>query len=335
MARRERTTALPRSRPRGKRGEQAPRFAGVAWTEQRLRALIIGGAGVLLIAVLGAFAFGIYNEQVLRPQQVVLQVGDEKTRLNYYADRLLPWLQENSSSGVSTSVLEEQLLAKLEEESLTLLLAEERGITISDADINQGIADSLGITGAGGASFDALYRQKRDELKMSDASYRDMVKASIAHDRLLAEIRDELPAEGEQFELRTVVLNSKEKADEIFGRIEGGEDIGSVAQSESNDLDSRQQDGIMPPEPAELLPANVRAAVQGKNRGDLLGPVEVAGNWWVFRIERKENIPFTEAQRDQVAELELKKLIAEKRPQVSIKRSLDASDVNWARGQVQ
>jgi len=333
MARRERTTALPRQRPRGKRGDNAPRFAGISWTEARLRSLIIGVAGVMLVAVIAAFAYRLYDQQVLRPQQVVLQVDGEKVRLNYYADRLLPWVQENSSSGISTSVLEDQLLGKLEEESLTLLVAQDRGITVSEDDINQGIAQTLGVTGASGSSFDTLYRQKRDELKMSDANYRRMVKASVAHDRVMAQLREGLGAEGEQFELRTVVVESKEKGDDVLKRIQGGADIGSIAQTESNDLQTRQQDGIMPPEPLSLLPDNVQAAVQGKGQGDVIGPIEVAGNWWVFRIERKTNIAYTDAQKDQLAQQQLDKLIAEKRQQVKIQRSLDASDVRWAEGQ--
>ncbi|MGE5596958.1 MAG: SurA N-terminal domain-containing protein [Hyphomicrobiales bacterium] len=335
MARRERTTALPRPRPRAVKRDAGRRFAGIEWTESRLRALIIGGAGLLLIAVLGALGWRIYDQQVRRPEQVVLSVGDEQVRLKYYADRLLPWLQENGQSGQSTSVLEDALLSKLEEEALTLAIASERGITITDDDVNQGIAESLGIQQAtSGGSFDTLYRQKLDELKMSDSSYRRMTRASVAHDKVIDSIKQEIGDKGEQLELRTIVVDSKEKADEILGRIQGGEDMGTIAQSESNDLESRQKDGIMTPQPESLLPESVRGAVQGKGAGELLGPVQVETNWWVFRIERREEMPYTEGQKDQLAQDRLDQLIANQRLKTQPKRSLDADDIAWAEDQV-
>lgn len=333
MARRERTTALPRHRPRPVRHDGSRRILGVDVSEHAMRLGILGLAAVLLVAVIGTLGWRIYDANIRHPKSVILSVGGEQVRLNYYADRLLPWLQENSASGTSTGVLEDQLVTKLEEEELIKLVAAERGITISDADINEGIASSIGV-GTSSGTFDAVYRDKLKTLKMSDASYRRMIAASLANDRLLEQIRTELGSEGEQLELRTVVLPSQEEAEAVLARIKGGEDMGTIAQKESNHLESRQQDGVMQPEPESLLPENIRAAVAGKSAGELLGPVEVERNWWVFRIERRESIAYTEAQKDQLAQDELDRLVAEKRSNTSIKRSLDAKDVEWAEGQV-
>ncbi len=328
-ARRERTTALPRHRPRPAKDSGVRRFAGIDWTESRLRALILGTAGVLLVAVVAAIGWRVYDDQVRTPNQVVLDVGGEQFKLSYYADRLLPWLQANQSSGIATAVLEEQLLSKLEEEALTLAIARERGIEITQDDINQGIADSLGISAATG-SFDALYRQRLDETGMSDANYRRMVEASVANDKLLEQIRAELPASGEQVELRAVVVQSREEADKVVERINGGEDMGAIAQELSIDLQSRQEDGIMQAQPPELLPESVASALEGKNTGELLGPVQVNSVWWVFRVERRAELPYAEGHKDSLAQLRLDELIAEKRMQTTIKRQLDADDIRWA-----
>ncbi|MCK9519509.1 MAG: SurA N-terminal domain-containing protein [Dehalococcoidia bacterium] len=328
-ARRERTTALPRHRPRASAQTSGRRVAGIEWTEGRLRALIMGTAAVLLIAVIAALGWRIYDQQVRTPNQVILQVGDQQFKLNYYTDRLLPWLQTNQASGASASILEEQLLGKLEEEALTIAIARDRGIEITAADINQGIANSLGISAATG-SFDTLYRQKLDETGMSDANYRRMVEASVANDKLLEQLRAEVGDKGEQLELRTIVVGTKEEAEATIARINDGEDMGTIAQGLSNDLESRQQDGLMPPEPAGLLPTAVAAAAEGKPTGEILGPVEVQGNWWVFRIERREEMDYSEPQKGQLAQLRLDELIAEKRAQVDITRSLDADDIRWA-----
>jgi parvulin-like peptidyl-prolyl isomerase len=328
-ARRERTTALPRHKPRSSAHAGGRHFAGIEWTEKRLRALIMGGAAVLLVAVIAALGWRVYDQQVRTPNQVILQVGGQEFKLTYYADRLLPWLQENQSSGASTAILEEQLLGKLEEEALTIEIARDRGLAATDDEINQGIADSLGISTATG-NFDTLYRQKLDETRMSDANYRRMVAASVANDKVLEQLRGEVGAQGEQLELRSIIVGSKEEADAVLERVRGGEDMGAVAQELSKDLESRQQDGLMVPQPEKLLPTSVATAASGKGAGELLGPVEVQGNWWVFRIERREEIAYSETQKGQLAQLRLDELVAEKRGQVKIERNLDAADISWA-----
>ncbi|MCC7365483.1 MAG: SurA N-terminal domain-containing protein [Dehalococcoidia bacterium] len=350
MSRRERTTALPRQRPRATRRETSRRFAGIEWTESKLRALIIGAGGLGVFLVVFGFGYIIYDQQVGRPNQVVLDVGDDEVKLSYYADRLYPWILENQQSGLGAALLETQLLSKLETELLTEQLAEKRGIQITDQDVNQGIAEALGIAGAAsGNSFDTLYRQELETQKMSDSNYRRMVHASIANDRLLELFKGEVGAEGEQLELRTIVVtpdasagnptqDARDRAQALLDRINAGEDMGTIAQTESADLTSRQQDGLMQPEPAELLPQALADALAGKAPGDLVGPIEVAGDtstaFWIVRIERKETIAYSDAQKDQLAQIRLDDAIAQERTATEITRDLDSDDIEWAEGQL-
>ena len=347
MARRERTTALPRHRPRGTKQETQRRFLGIALTEGRLRALILGTAGFALFVLLFAFGYRIYEDQVGRPNQVVLSVNDRDVKLSYYADRLLPWIRENQQSGISLTVLEDQLLNKLETELIIQEVAEERGIVITEADINQGIAESLGVSGGG--SFDSLYRQKLEDERMSDGSYRRMVAASVANDRLLDQLKGEVGESGEQVELRTIVITpeaegddpvgaARQKAEDLLARVQDGEDMGAIAQAESADITTRQQDGLMLPEPEALLPEAVGEALAGKGEGELLGPIEVDTGtgvaFWVVRIERREEIEYTEPQREDLAQMRLDEAIAQKRANADIDRDFDASDARWAEGQL-
>lgn len=350
MARRERTTALPRPRPR-LRQAQGRRFGRMDWTEDRLRLLVYAIGALAILGLVAAFATLLYSQQVGRPNQVVLRVGDQDARLSYYADRLLPWLRQNQSAGLTTNVLEDQLLAKIETELVTEILARERGITISDADINQGIGETLGIAAvSSGASFDALYRQKLKDDRISDANYRRMVRASVANTRLLDLFRGEVGTNGEQVRLRTIVITpdaaagaganeaARQKAQALLDQVRGGADMGTLAQTQSSDINTRQQDGLMLPEPEALLPTPVRDAVAGKNPGELLGPIQLQDSngtaYWVVRIERREVVDYTEAQKGELAQQRLDAAIEQKRSSLTIKRQLDAQDVQWAEGQL-
>ena len=137
---------------------------------------------------------------------------------------------------------------------------------------------------------------------------------------------------GELLTLRSIIVETKEKADEVISRIGAGEDFGTVAQQESADLESRQQDGVLAPAPTPLLPESLRKATEGKQAGtEVLGPIEVGNAFWVIRIEKRDPAgAYSPGNQDQLAATRLEELITAKRSQVTISRSLDADDVTWA-----
>jgi parvulin-like peptidyl-prolyl isomerase len=276
--------------------------------------------------------WGQYTERYVRPNETVLTVGGEKVSLRYYTDRLRPWLEQNATSGASSALLEQSLLVKLEDEELIKLIAQDRGITITDDDITNAIAADLGVeVGGDGSAFDNLYRERLRTTDMSEGNYRRLVRAQVANDRVKAQLIADLGETGEFVTLRTIVLDSEEKATEIRAKIAAGEDMGTLAQTESLDLTSRQVDGLMVPDPPGLMPEAIRTAIEGKPEGEVLEPVQVENNWWVFRIEKREPAsPYSEQNKDQLAEIELQRLLDEKRAQTTIDRSLDGDDIAWA-----
>jgi peptidyl-prolyl cis-trans isomerase C/foldase protein PrsA len=332
MARRERTTGLPRPRRR-ERAVSGRRFAGITWDERHVRLGIIGVSAALLFLVLALFGNRCYEDKIGRPNSVVLTVGDQKVKLSYYADRLVQFLQAQQGTGTSVATAEQALLTKLEEEALTIEVAKDRGITITDDDVTQAIAEDLGVpAGGSGSAFDSLYRQRLKTLKISDSNYRRLTRASVANKRLLDSFSQEVGSTGELVTLRAIVVNDRATADAIVQRLQGGEDFGTIAQTESSDLDSRQRDGLMQPQPAQLLPDSVRTAIEGKSAGqDLIGPVEVQNNFWVFRIDKRDpGGQYTDQQTTQLAQIKLDAAITAKRTSLKITRNLSDSDITWA-----
>lgn len=333
MARRDRTTGLPRPRPRQKTSTAA-RFAGITWDERNIRNAIVGAAVALLVIVLGAFSYQLYQDHIARPRSTVLAVDGIHYKLSYYADRLPAFLQANQQSQ-SVALIEEGLLTKLEEEALTILAGRDNGISLSYDDVTKAIADDFGVpVGGTGSSFDTLYRQRLKTQNISDGSYRKQAEAAEVNKRLLAKYTADLGDSGELVTLRVVLSNSQDAAQKVFDRIKGGEDMGAIAQTESLDLESRQQDGKLPADPEILYPDAVRAAMAGKGAGELLGPIKVESNYWVIRIESRDTQPYSETQKTQVAQTKLDDAIKAKRSQVKIDRSLDPDDIKWAEGQV-
>lgn len=332
MARRERTTALPRQRPREAR--PGARGGFFLTTEETLRLLILGGASLLLVIVLGLLGWRWYDQTFRVPEKVILQVGDERFRLKYYADRLFPYAQSVAGSGINLGLAEQQLLTQLENEAIVNAIARERGITVKPDDVTNEIASQLGVpAGGAGTTFDTLYRQRLQSLTMSDANYRRWVEAQVYRKKLKDAILADIGDTTEMVTLRTIITTTEDEAKAALARIQAGEDMGTVAQTASKDLNSRQKDGIMDPEPPALLPAAVQAAIEGKPAGsEIIGPVQLAnGDWWILRIEKRDpNATPSDTQKSQLADLRIDELIKEKRATITIRRNITSSDFRWA-----
>jgi parvulin-like peptidyl-prolyl isomerase len=332
MARRERTTALPKARVKPQASRERG-FAGLDWSEQQQRFAILGGAVALLLVILGFIAYYVYDQRVATPNKVVLAVGAEDVKLSYYAGRLGPFVQANARSGSSVQLLEDDMLNKLEREALIVQAARGRGIALGDNDVQQFIATQLGVpVGGSGSSFDTLYRNQLRTQKMSDANFRRMKRAELAETKLKDAIKADVGDKGDQYTLQVVALTAKDAADKIVDRAKKGEDLGTLAQTESLDPTSRQKNGLNPPEPFELLPESIRKAIEAKQPGELLGPVQVQEIWWVFRIDRKEPLDYSDVQKDQLSSERLDALVKKQREELasSIRRDLNADDIKWA-----
>ena len=329
MTRRDRTTGLPRQRERAGAAQQRT-FLGLHWTDTYTRLAILGAIVVLGLVVLGMIAYRWYDENVALPNHVVLRVDDIEYDLAYYTERLPSFAQANPS--LTAGFREPALLNKLEEEALTILAARERGVDLSDNAVTAWIAEDLGVpVGGSGSSFDTLYRQRLRTLGLSNDDYRRLAIAQLSDEELIAILREERGPTGETYTLRVVSVPERADADAIYTRIEAGEDMGTIAQTESNDLASRQEDGLTEPTPIELYQDNVQEALVGLDENALVGPVEVGNNFWILRIERiQADGTYTDNQRDQLARLALIALIDEQRTLVIIEKSLGSRETDWA-----
>ncbi len=333
MARRDRTTGLPR--PKVRQTATGPRaLSDRIRDESTIRIALIGGAALLLVFVVGLLGWRWYDQNFRVPEKVIIRVGDtQEYKLKYYADRLFPYVQAVSQTGTSVAIAEQQLLRILEDEALVRILAEERGITVSAEEVTAEIAAQLGVAvGGAGSSFDTLYRQRLQAVAMSNGNYRRWTEAQVYADKLKEALILEMGETTEMVTVRAIVSASEADANTAKARVDGGEDLGTVAQTISTDLTSRQRDGLFDPEPPKLLPEAVQAAIEGKEAGtELLGPVQVGNNWWVFRLEtRNPSATPSETQKNQLGSRLLEEAAREKRSQVTITRKVTADDIRWA-----
>lgn len=326
MARRDRTTGLPRRHAAERLPTARPRFRV---SEGVVRLAILASAGGLLFLVVALFAWQWYRENIAMPRATVLTVGDRRVSLGYFTDRLPQFVVANGSTDLAIAT--QFLLGKIEEEELTVLLARELGLEPNDEDIDQSIAESLGVPlGGKGSAFDRIYRQELRATGFRESTYRRVAMANLAHQRLLDYFEREVGTEGELLTVRVVALADETAANDAKARIEAGEDMGGLAQRESIDQTSRQQDGLFDPQPLDLLPEVVRPVLAEASPGQLLGPIAVNDSYWLVRLERRERGNYSEQQRRDLAEQRLDRALAELRTRTLIRRELSSEETDWA-----
>ena len=330
MARRsDRTTGLPRPRRRERPPSRGRTVAGIPWNDRSVHLAVISAAAALLAIVVMLAAASVYHDRWGHGREVILRVGTEEFTLNYFADRYFDYATSSPTGAVTIDI---GLMGQLEREGILLLLARERGVDLSDAAIDRQIAADLGIVvGGDGTTFDRAVRNELRTSQMSLATYRRKEEARAAETGLRASLREEVGTRGELLTLRVVVLSTKDAADNVRQRILAGENMGTIAQTESIDLVSKAEDGLREPTPPDLLEAVIKEALAGKGTGETVGPVPVNDSeYWVIRVEARDTGDYSDIQASDLAGIRLDQVVAAKRATTTIRRSADAGDLTWA-----
>ncbi len=329
MTRRDRTTGLPTA-SRGRRS--ATSVGEGSWlSSQRTRQIaILGVALAAVLVVAGLLVYNWYDSSIAQPREVVLRVDAEEFSLSYFSARLPGFAQSNPAAG--GLLLTQELLNQLETEGLTLIAAAERGIVLSDEDVTQAIALSLGVLpdSTRGGLFDTRYREALTTSGLNDGQYRQRAEALEADRQLRAALLTEIGTTGEIVYLRVVTTASLEEASAVHERIVAGEDMGTVAQEVSLDIESRQNNGELVSPPL-LLDEALQAALADAEEGTLLDPIEAGETFWVVRLEQREaDGDYQAGQAEALMALRLADVLEETRSRVIIERDLSTDDASWA-----
>ena len=84
--------------------------------------------------------------------------------------------------------------------------------------------------------------------------------------------------------LSRIMVNNRELAEELYTQIEEGSNFEQLAKEYSL-AEEKTFNGMMGPISRGSLPDILRAAVDAANFGELIGPIEIEGNFSLFRLE--------------------------------------------------
>lgn len=115
--------------------------------------------------------------------------------------------------------------------------------------------------------------------------------------------------------LAAITVDSQEKADEILDQIRGEEArFSDLARRHSIDEDSKKAGGMIGWVALSSLPQPVAAAIRAsKATGEILGPLEAAGNWYLLLVEAIEKPTLTDDLRAQIRDVLLCEWVSQER----------------------
>ena len=318
--------------------------------EERQRRFILLGAGAVLLLVLGILGFGYYETKFLKPASPVAVVNGVPIRtddyqkmvifqrfiLDQYRQNLeiqLSQLDASDETGASIASLLQQQLTQLEferaqipsqmlemviEDELTRQGAQERGITVSEEEIDRAIEESYGyqrepvtptvaptptitatepitptptLPPVTKGQFEQAYQQDLAALaqvRISEEFYRDIVRRGLLHSKMWEVIGRDVPTSEEQVRVRRIVLETEEEAEAVRERLEAGEDFATLAQELSVDEATKENGGDVGWMAFDEGDISFSAMAFQLEVGEISQVIETARGYGILKLEEKD-----------------------------------------------
>ncbi|HZP56790.1 MAG TPA: peptidylprolyl isomerase [Dehalococcoidia bacterium] len=301
------TASAARRAPR--RASWLDRFAFDRDAESRL--LLVGGAVLLLVLVLGVIGFG-YWDSVVRPRhRTVLAVNGQKVsysamqrRMEYEFTTTTAYQQQGA-----ISLLPQNAADNVETELLLITRAEsDQGISVTGDEYDQHLKVKVGVaTDASPEQFQQAFRRALDKAHLKESEYRRLSNAEVLREKVQNKIQSELPATVTQAKYEVIGTTKKEDADAALARVKAGEDWATVAKQLSTEPDKDTTGGIHDYAPDGTLPAAYNDYVFSTQVGQISDPPisQDLGNgttqYYIIRVVDRSEQPLKDDQKPAVA----------------------------------
>jgi parvulin-like peptidyl-prolyl isomerase len=320
--------------------------------EKRVSRFLIGGvAGVFVIVAL-VLAFGYLRENVMRGSEAAATVNGEKITLAQVLERVKPraaaldqqarFYQAQGLTQASTQVtlqrsgLPDQVLDTMIEEKLVSAELERRGISVSDAEVDDGVHKEIAeqdalqnpptstptavpaadaspsptMTPTAGPTptstaaptlapdaFDSAYQNFLSRANLTDSAYRELKRAELARDKLRDDIGKNVQRTDEMVHARHILVDNDDSLKQVQQKLAEGVPFDQVAKEFSTDTGTRDKGGDLGWFPRGQMNAPFENAAFSQPIGDVGQPVTSPNGTHIIQVlERDANHPLTPEQ---------------------------------------
>jgi len=145
---------------------------------------------------------------------------------------------EREVSRAGGAVPPEAVLEAMIETVLLEQAAASAGIAVSDEELGELIQTDIDAVG-GRATFE----ERLQNNGMTEEEYREKVRSSLIAQRLQMQVAQEVPDTLEHVHARHILVDTREEAEAILTQLREGADFGTLAQTYSQDVSTRDRGG--------------------------------------------------------------------------------------------
>jgi len=288
-----------------------------------------------LVALLAAIALVACGSPAVQPVARVDNVTLSRQELNTRIDRVQHGLQkqqQQQGSPPSRDQIEQQLVELFINQNLVLGLAKQKGVTVSDKDVDNQVAQfRQQITQSGGGTFDEVVQGQLGLPGGDSSEFRQFASFFVARQKLAAtlvttdtvrqQVTDQVMAEASKQVLKAKVAHilisvpqgadaaattaAETKAKQAIERLDKGEDFGALAKELSDDPGSKDNGGVYDNvQQGQMVPEFDKAVFQDLKPGETTKtPVKTQFGFHVIRLlDRSEGPAMTQEQAQQQIE---------------------------------
>lgn len=277
---------------------------------------------IALVALALAACGNLAGETVARVDSVALTRQDLDARLT----RVEKGFQAQAAQGVqlpSRLDLERQMVEQFIDQQLVLGLAKQRGIAVTDTEIDNQIEDfRVRIPQATGGTLDEAVQNQLGLPGASSTEFRQFVSYFLAQTKLSAtlvttdtirqtvteQVMTEARQEVEKATVAHILVATEEEAKQVLARLDKGEDFAALAKELSQDPGSKDNGGVYEGiTRGQFVPEFEKAMFEDLQPGETTKtPVQTQFGYHIIRLISREKGP---AMTEEQATLEIEQRI--------------------------
>ncbi len=176
-----------------------------------------------------------------------------------------------------------QVLEQMIDQELIRQAAAEMDISISDAELESKIQDIIQQTGG-----QEQFQQSLQDTATSYDDFRQMLLDQLLSEVVFSAVTASIASVAEQVHARHILLSTREKAEEVLARLQGGEEFAFLAGEYSEDVSSRERGGDMGFLPRGITPPEIEDAAFSLEVGGISEIIESQFGFHIVQVLERE-----------------------------------------------
>lgn len=211
-----------------------------------------------------------------------------------------------------------QVLEQMIDQVLIRQAAVEMEVSISDAELESNIQEIVEQSGG-----EEQFNQSLQATETSYDDFRQMLLDQLLSEAVFSALTESVSSVGEQVHARHILLPTKERAEEVLARLEGGEDFAFLAREYSEDISSRESGGDMGFFPRGVMPPEVEGGAFSLAVGEISGIIESPFGFHILQVLEKEEREIAVEIFENLRQQTFMKWLEERRESATIERLVE------------